>query len=332
MASITPNSETLSYDSFFASTRQKYMTEPPKQAVFRQRVTLDWVQNLADKGGPPGGLWVEFPVTLGSYSGVSDLVFGGTDTVTPQDADISTVGKATYAENYLFASISQDKMEANKGPYRKYDYVRNQIDMAVVGWEAAQEADLWAASQDALKLTSIATAISTTTTTGTVETLNRATYTFWRQTNTDAGGVAFTTAGLNNMRTLYHTISRGPTEGRPDTIFMDQTVHALYERITDARERTEMAVTGTGKKPIISEAPIFRTCEIMWVPTSYPNSTTLRMLNSSTWHYTKFRKDLPGEARQNFNGFWWAYPVGMVHQLWCDALRWNGLVSNFLAS
>jgi hypothetical protein len=113
---------------------------------------------------------------------------------------------------------------------------------------------------------------------------------------------------------------------------MSPTVHALYERITDARERTEMATSGKGNSPIISEAPVFRTCKIMWEPTDYPNDTTLRMLNSSTWHYTNFREDMPGEARKNFNGFWYAYPVGRVHQLWCDALRWNGLVSNFLAS
>jgi len=329
---ITSISITYNYDDFLASTAAKYIKGMPTDSTFKEQVTFDWALSL-DKGGcTPSGVWVEFPVQLGSYSGSTDLVFGGMDTITPQDAEVATVGKVTWYEKYLMAAISQDKLEANKGSELKYNYVKGQLDNAIDTQRAEFNTDCWAASQNALKITSIATAISTTTGSGTVETLSRATYSNWNQTATNAGGSAFTSVGLNNMRTLYHTISKGPTKGMPDTIFWDATVDALYERLTDARERTEMATSGKGNKPVISQRPVFRSCEILWEPVDYPNSTTLRMLNSANWHHCPFRTDQPGAARPPFNGLWYAYPVGRVGVLWCDALRWQGLVHNFLAS
>jgi len=329
---ITSNSITYAYDDFLASTAAKYIKGMPADSSFKEQVTWDWVMSL-DKGGcTNSGVWVEFPVQLGSYSGSTDLVFGGMDTITPQDAEVATVGKITWYEKYLMAAISQDKLEANKGSELKYNYVKGQLDNAIDTQRAEFNTDLWASSQNSLKILSIATAISTTTSSGTVETLNRATYTNWQQTATSAGSAAFTTVGLNNMRTLYHTISKGPKSGKPDSIFWSPSVDALFERLVDARERTEMATTAPGKKSFIGLRPGFRTCEIFWEPVDYPNSTTLRMLNSKTWHHCPFRADQPGTARPPFNGLWYAYPVGRVGALWCDALRWNGIVHSFLES
>lgn len=332
MASITANSITYSYDDFLASTRAKYIAGMPTDSVFKTPVTWEWVQSLDSGSATASGVWIEFPVQLGSYSGSSDIVFGGMDTIDPQDAEVATVGRIKWYSKYMMVAISQDKLEANSGSEKKYDYVKGQLDNARQTQMAEFNADLWGASQSALKITSIAATISTTTTTGSVEELSRATYNLWRQTNTDLAGAPFTTSGLNGLRTLEHTIQRGPKVGKPDTIFANSTVTALWEQTTDAREWTEMATSGKGKKPIISEAPVFRGCEWLEEPVDYPNPTTLRMLNSKTWHHKTFRAEEPGKPRPPFNGLWYAYPVGRAGALWCDALRWNGLLSNFLAS
>lgn len=330
MPSITPPNNNETYDVFFSACRAKYMTEP-KDSVYREPVTFEWMKSLKG-GGKGGGTRVEFGVRLGSPLGNTDLTFGGTDTISPEEIEDTTIGIANYVEPYKLAKLSKDQILAAKG-YAKYDYVKETLDNFISSWKRSENTNLWASSQDSKKVQSISVAVSTTTATGTLFTnLNRATYSAWRQTNQDAGGSPFTSVGLSNMRTLYWALSRGPNRTFPDTIFWDLTVQALWEQVTDAREMTEMATVRDGKKPIISEAAVFRGCRIYPEPVDYPNSTTLRMLTSSTWHYASMLEEMPGEPSAPVDGRWWAYPVGGIYTFWCDALRDNGLVSNFTAA
>ena len=330
MASITPNSETFLWDTFFTATRAKFLGRP-KQSVYREPSTYKWVKSL--QGGSASGTRGEFGVILGSFAGSTKLPFGSLDTITVQDAEISTQGWVntfTYAD---LCGISEQKMKANEGKERKYNYVEGQLDQMIAGQKATMNTDAWATSQDALAITSLANGVSTTTTTTSFENLSRATYSNWRQTNTDLSGAAFSASGLNGFRTIYHTLSKIGNFGPPDVIFMSGALHATYERITDAKEITQMADGGgKGKSPILSEALVFRTCEIIWEPTDYPDATTCRFFNSSTWHYENFQEMLPGKARQPANGLWYAYPVVHSGRLICDGLRANGLVSNFTNS
>jgi hypothetical protein len=333
VGSITPNTESRSYDTFFASTKAAYVAEPV-DSVFKEPVTYKWMMGLSDSGTALGER-VEFPVMLGSFSGASDLAYGSLDTVTPQDAEISTIGWGTPFTKALSVGISKQKLEANKGQARKYNYVKGQLDQAIRGLKALVNTDLWASSQDTLKVLSLANSVSTTTGSGSVTNLSRATYSRWNQTYVNLAGAAFSASGLNGMRDGEHSIRRGPTSGGPDTIFWTDTIDAIWQRLTDSREWTEMATTGAGKKPILSEAPVFRKCHIYAEPVDYPNSTTLRMLDSSHWHFKPFQSDLPGDPKAPYNdgAGWWAYPVVQSGYMWCDSLRFGALiVGNFAGS
>lgn len=331
MGSITPNTESRSYDTFFASTKVKYGGEPV-DSVYRKPRSWEWVKALSDKGSTQAGERVEFPVMLGSFAGSSDLAYGSLDTYTPQDVEISTIGWGSYFTKVGAVAISEQKMRANEGVSRKYNYVKGQLDQFIRGQDAELNTDIWAASQDALKILSLATAISTTTGSGSVLNLSRSTYSKWRQNYTNLASAAFTASGLNGFRTIHHALSQWATGGEPDTIFMDDTLHAIYERITDAKEITYMADGGKGKSPTLSLAMNFRGCEIIHEPVDYPESTSARFFNSSTWHFQSIQSDKPGDAKPPFNGMWWAYPIVQAGFLWCDSLIRNGICANFLAS
>jgi hypothetical protein len=333
VGAIAPNSETRYYDTFFASTKAAYQAEPV-DSYYKEPVTKKWIFSLADSGTALGER-VEFAVMLGSFNGSSKLAYGSLDTVTPQDAETTTIGFLTPFTYAMSVGISKQKMKANEGQARKYNYVKGQLDQAIRGQHAQINTDAWASSQDTLAITSIANVISTTTNSGSAFNLSRSTYSKWQQTYVNLAGAAYTASGLNGMRTAEHSIRRGPTAGLADTLFWDDTVDALWQRVTDSRERTEMATSGKGKKPIISESAVFRGMEILPEPVDYPNSTTMRMLVSSHWHFKPFQSDLPGEAKSPYNdgAGWYAYPVVQSGAFWCDSLRFGGaIVGNFTAT
>jgi hypothetical protein len=333
MGQITPNSESRDYNTFFTSTKEAYQAGPV-DSYYKEPVTYKWLMSLGDSGSDLGTR-VEFGVNLGSYGGASNPAFGSTDTVTPQTAETKTIGW-TIPVNYVQSiAISKQMLEANKGRARKFDYVKGELDTGISGVKAQINTDAWATSQDISKSTSLAFVISTTTGSGSPFNLNRATYSKWQQTYVNMAGAAFSASGLNGMRTAEHAIRRGPTTGGPDTIFWNDTIDAIWQRQTDGRERTEMATTGKGKKPILSESIVFRGCEILPEPVDYPDSTTLRMLDSSHWHTKKFQMDLPGNPKAPYNdgAGWWAYPLVICFATWCDSIRFGGaIVGNFTAT
>jgi len=329
VASITPNSETFLWDTWFSATRAKFLGRP-KQNVYREPTTLKWVRTL--QSTPANGTRAEVAVTLGSFAGSTRLPFGSLDTITVQDAEIATTGWVNWYTYADLCGISEQKMKANSGKEAKYNYVEGQLDQMIAGQDATMNTDLWAATQATDGITSLAVAVSTTTTTTSFQNLSRATYSNWRQTNTDLSGAAFSASGLNGFRTIDHTLSKIGNYGPPDVIFMSGALHATYERITDAKEITNMADSGKGKSPVLSNALQFRMAEILWEPTDYPNATTARFFNSSSWHRLPFESMRPGKARQPANGLWYAYPVVDSGAIVCDGLRANGLVSNFTNS
>src|SRR6185503_6037377 len=332
MGGIAGNTESRVYDTFFASTKAAYVDEPV-DSYYKEPVTKQWAFGLSDAGGKFGER-LEFPVMLGSFNGSSKLAFGSLDTVTPQDSEISTIGwlsPFTYAGS---VGMSKQKMRANDNA-TKYKYAKGQLDQFIRGQHAQINNDFWAATQDVLAVTSFAVVVSTTTSSGLAFNLSRSTYSKWQQTYTNLGGVAASVGLLNGMRDTEHAMRRGPTSGGPDTIFWNDTLDAIWQRLSDNKERTEMATGGKGKKPIISESIVFRKCMTYPEPVDYPNSTTCRMFDSAHWHYTEFQSDLPGDAKSPYNdgAGWYAYPVVQSGAVWCDSLRFGAaIIGNFLAS
>ena len=86
--------------------------------------------------------------------------------------------------------------------------------------------------------------------TGTIGGIDRATNTWWNNQFGTVSG-AFATNGLNRMRTIYYSSSKG--HDHPDLIITTQAAYENYERVLEARERYQ-TVTTTEAGTRIAEA------------------------------------------------------------------------------
>lgn len=78
---------------------------------------------------------------------------------------------------------------------------------------------------------------------GTVGGLSATTFTWWASTETASG--SFATQGINDMRTIYNTLSLG--NDKPDLIVTTQTVFEYYEKALQPQERfTSNSVADAG--------------------------------------------------------------------------------------
>lgn len=320
-------SETLTLDGFYASTWQQIDKELA-DAQNLEYPTYAWVESLSEKGE---GRRVEFPVKLGSFSGDADMAFDSLDTVTPENPNLTAPGIQNWFTKTKRVAITDDMQRANLGTKAKYNYVKEQLHEGDLNQQNGLNTDLWAAAQNTNKIMSLAVTISTTTATGTISNLPRATYANWRQIYQNAGGSAFTAVWLNNYRTAKHSIARGPSTKKSMTLFMDDTVHGLYERITDSREQTIMSSGKKGLAPVLSEALVLGGVMILW-DHGYVNSTTTRLLTDDTWKFKKFFEVMAGPPIRANNARYVTYEVTRQGALYCNNLRDNAIIGNFTAA
>lgn len=321
---IAGYTETVTLDGFYASTWQQI----DKELADSQNLeypTFAWMDSFAEKGE---GRRVEFPVKLGSFSGDADLDFDSLDTVTPENPNIATVGVQNWFTKSKRVAITDDAARANQGSKAKYAFVKEQLAEGDLNQQLGVNTDLWAASQNTRKVMSIAVTISTTTSTGTPSGVSRATYSNWRQIYQNCGGSAFTSVFLNNYRSAKHLVAKGPSTKNAMTMFMDDSIHALWERVTDSREQTIMSTSRKGLAPVISEAPVLGGVAMIW-DHGYPDSTTVRLLTDKTWKYKKFFEVMAGAPVRANNARYVTYEVTRQGALYCNALRWNAVIGNF---
>jgi hypothetical protein len=84
-------------------------------------------------------------------------------------------------------------------------------------------------------------------------------YTFWRNKWIDASGTpSFATSGADNMRTMYHNVSRANGD-KPTIIITTQTVFERYEKTLVVNERyTDLKVGDSGFLSLVyKDVPIF---------------------------------------------------------------------------
>lgn len=321
---VTGYSETLTLDGFYASTWQQI----DKELADSQNLeypTYAWVDALSEKGE---GRRVEFPVKLGSFNGDSDLAFDSLDTVTPENPNLTVPGIQPWYTKTKRVAITDDMARANQGTKQKYAFVKEQLREGDLNQQDGLNDNLWLASQNANRIMSIAVTISTTTSTGTVSSISRATYGNWRQTYQNCGGSAFTSVWLNNYRECKHIISKGPSTKVGRTLFMDDSIHSLWERVTDTREMTIMSSGKKGLAPVLSEAPVLGGVTILW-DHAYPNSTSTTLLTDKTWKHKKFYEVLAGPPIRANNARYVTYEVTRQGALYCNGLRWNAIIANF---
>ena len=222
-----------------------------------------WLFNQLSQGegftGKSGGDFISTPIeyalntTVGSYS---DL-----DTISTTRVDVFDRYEAQwkeYAGTYVLSDLEADR---NAGEGQVFDLRAAKLENLRNSIKSTFNTDFYAAgtANGSKTFTGLATLVSSTPTSGTVQGVDRATYTFAR--NQQASGVQ-TTSAFDNlravMRSIYNLSSNGISSDHPSFAVTTRTVFEGYEGLLLANERFVKKGTGEGA----FETLTFKGCEI----------------------------------------------------------------------
>jgi len=235
-------------------TRVEYIDNVFTEAVYNRRVELldaigksrPFFQWLTSKGRVkerPSGLGLEYTVKTAKNTTATFLGRGGTIAVS--DTEYRTLAK--YDWKTAAASIVRYRIDEVKvsGEQKLVDYVNDKIDATKSDLIELLEEKLTVAGGGAADPEAINSIVSATPTVGTLGTIDRAKYDWFRNKQLTSSGAA-TTYLISDLGTLYRDCSKGPG-GTPDVHLTTQTIHELYEaEATDVRRVTDNKVYDAG--------------------------------------------------------------------------------------
>lgn len=201
-----------------------------------------WLLNRLSKGkafmGKDGGRLIEVPLEYavnGTVASYSDL-----DTISTTRADVFDVAQANWKE--YAGTVVQSELEdaINQGSGGKFDLLAAKLSNLKKSFFDTMNSDAYGAgtSNSGKVLTGLSALVSSTPTTGTVQGINRATYTWFR--NKQATGT-LTTAAYDNyraaLRSVYNQASNGVNGDHPTFMVSLRDDFEGFEGLLLANER-----------------------------------------------------------------------------------------------
>jgi hypothetical protein len=227
-----------------ASTWNRVVTDKPEDQIFRDV----WLFNrLTTKNGGlvklDGGAQIEVSLEYAvnsTFKSYSDM--GALDVYKVDTFDAAQYNWKEHAGTVVTSLIEIFK---NSGKAKKFDILEAKINNAILSAKRSINAMLFAASPGSDDWHSLPELVPDTATSGTVGTINRATFTWWRTNSINDGGSSFSTLRAN-MRTMYNSCSDGAFAAHPTFGVADQTVFEGYEGRLTANERFTSKAEGEG--------------------------------------------------------------------------------------
>jgi hypothetical protein len=184
-----------------------------------------------------GGRQVIFPIDSGENSTVKDFSDYDIFDTTAQDTALTVVYPFVNKGGSLVISWEELREVAGNN-HAIFDLVKHKRDNLMKTMSDKLAADLFEATQNALKITSLEVLIDST---GSVGGVDQSTDADWAAKEVGSG--SFATQGLKDMRSLYNQIQEDNAD--VDTIVMNRTIYEFYENEIDPDVRYAVA-QGTG--------------------------------------------------------------------------------------
>jgi len=239
----SPSSLTLNYDSILSTTFFAVRKELYDQ-IFKDNVVWNVLHSKGRKRSQNGGERIQIPLqyatntTVGSYAGYDVL-----DT-TPQD----NVTSAFYTWKQLSGSVSINRLEErqNSGESQILNLLRQKVTELSMSMQDEASRQLlvpngsltgsaFTVGNSGKDLLGLPILVADDPTTGTVGNLNRATYLWWRNQQTDSAATTYISL-KKELRTMWNDCSKGTGNG-PDMALADQTTYETYEAALDENTR-----------------------------------------------------------------------------------------------
>lgn len=274
--------QTLNMDALLSTTMQAYRPKM-EDNIFLANPLWYWLNRQGKKKMQNGGTSLLVPVMYGKNTTAKS--YAGYDTLDTSSQDGMTV--ANYPWRQLSASISISRIEErkNSGESQVINLLESKIMQAEMSLieEADRQSFGVAAGQDIFGLQLLVENATAGAWLSDVGGINRTTETWWR--NQWAVGTAFLANGLDFMRTMYNSCSKGNIH--PDLIVTYQTIFEYYEKILAANERFIDTTTGDAGFQNL----LFKAAVMMY--DAYCNSGSMYFLTSDyLWLYVDSQTDL----------------------------------------
>ena len=235
-----------------------------------------WLFNQLSKGdgfqGQSGGDFIAVPLEYALNGTVSS--YSDTDTISTTRYDVFDRAEAQWKEYAGTVVISDLEKDRNAGEGTVFKLLPAKLENLRMSMRSTLNTDMYLAgtANSSKTLTGLATLVSSTPTTGTVQGINRQNFSFWR--NQQTAGTLSASAFDNlraSMRTVYNLCSNGVGDQHPSFAVTDRTVFQGFEGLLLANERfTSKAEADGGFK---NEVLKFKGCKL-----SYDNDCTASTL------------------------------------------------------
>jgi hypothetical protein len=231
-----------------ATTFERVTSRNPEDNIFTSQALLNLIKRGKGFKKEPGGSVFEEPIeytentTFRSYSELETLDTTRVDVFDAARFEIVQPSCGTI----VFSELEKLKCSGDEA---KIDLVARKVDNAKNTAMAVLNRMMYAdgtgnGGKDCLGL---ATLVSSTPTTGTVGSINRATFAFWRNRQTSGAQSAAAFDNLRGaMRTIYNNCSKGAAAEHPTDFIFHQTPFQGYEGTLTTNERFTSKDSGDG--------------------------------------------------------------------------------------
>lgn len=229
---MAATAQTLNYDALLTTTMSAYR-QKLEDNITKANPFIFWLDSKGRKDTQDGGFQIVQPVMYGKNTTIRTYNKYGQLDITPQDG----ITNALYPWKFCAGSISISRPEKrqNSGRARILSLLESKIMQTEVSFKEDVNRQLFldGTGNGSLDFYGLALLVSATPTTGTVAGIDRAVETWWRNKQTTSG--SFATQGVNDMRTMYNTCSKG--NDHPDLGLTTQAVYEFYEKSMAPNER-----------------------------------------------------------------------------------------------
>lgn len=305
---------------------QAYVPADPVDNIFKRHQLLEWMREFGAFEEQHGDV-VRANLEYALNPNVKFIAEQETVTVFRPD----TFDNAEYTWKLIGGDVPMTDLEAGitEGSAAKYDLRARKIVNLKSSMEEAVNTSFLSdgTATSGKEFGGLQLIASTTPTTGTVGSINRATYPFWR--SQQSTGTKTTTAGdnlLSAMTTVYNNCSNGVGEQNPTYAITDQASFQIYEGLTPTIERL---VRDSENNKLVRG---FKGQNIMFkdIPLAYDNAClagAMYILNNRNFKFV-YMSWMKGEpAVRPSDGFWDVQKVLTIGNCITDNSRRIGVVS-----
>ena len=269
---MAATSRTVNYDALLSSTMDKYGKK------FTDNITqgnpfIAWLNMKGRSETVDGGANLLEPVFYSKNSTIGS--FAGYDTLNTAPQDGNTMAIFPWRHIAGTVSISGEEEAKNSGESATINLLGSKIEQANISMkeEMNRQAFLDGTGNGGKDMFGLNLLVEDGTAwLSDVAGISRSTETWWRNQWIATVG-SFASNGVDKMRTLYNSCSKG--NEHPDLILSTQTIFEYYEKILAANERFLDTTAGdAGFQNLLFKAAVF-------MYDSYSSSGDLFMLNSN---------------------------------------------------